>query len=161
MSIPPDKILLSLDSIVPCRELQVRQLASLLSASNPSTLVVHGVGATAKSSIVGTLLDAIETPSAIVRSQECITTRHMLERAVSLVNDQLNRGNAANGINVGRCDSISAFVVELQRILGEEKFILIFDGIDRQREAAPTLFPALVRLGKLVRHQYRIGESNF
>ena len=51
----------------------------------------------------------------------------------------------------GRCDSISAFVVQLQRLLeGKGNFILVFDGIDHQREAAPTLLPALARLGEIV-----------
>ena len=51
----------------------------------------------------------------------------------------------------GRCDSISAFVVQLQRLLEEKgTFILVFDGIDHQIEAAPTLLPALARLGEIV-----------
>lgn len=53
----------------------------------------------------------------------------------------------------GRCESISAFVVQLQRLLQghhKKKFILVFDNIDRQREAAPTLLPALARLHETV-----------
>lgn len=51
----------------------------------------------------------------------------------------------------GRCESISTFAVQLQHLLdGQEKFILAFDGIDRQREAAPTLLPAIARLGETV-----------
>lgn len=51
----------------------------------------------------------------------------------------------------GRCESISAFTVELQHLLERKgKFILVFDGIDRQREAAPTLLPAIARLGEIV-----------
>ena len=49
---------------------------------------------------------------------------------------------------------MSAFVVELERLLegrGGKKFVLVFKGIDRQREAAPTLLPAIVRLGERVR----------
>ena len=56
----------------------------------------------------------------------------------------------ANGLD-GRCENISAFTVELQHLLqGKGKFILVFDGIDRQREAAPTLLPAIARLGEIV-----------
>ena len=51
----------------------------------------------------------------------------------------------------GKCDSISAFLVELQLLLARKRqFILVFDGIDRQREAAPTLLPAIARLGETV-----------
>ncbi|KAL8876158.1 MAG: hypothetical protein Q9198_005595, partial [Flavoplaca austrocitrina] len=44
----------------------------------------------------------------------------------------------------------------MQRLLEDQKkFILVFDNIDRQREAAPTLLPALARLGELVSiHQF-------
>ena len=120
---------------------------------SPSTILLHGVEATGKSLIVDALLKAIETPSAILRSQECITTRHLLERTIAVVKEvlaahgQLEEANWSDG----RSESISAFVVELQRLLkGNEKFILVFDGIDRQREAAPTLLPAIVRLGETV-----------
>ena len=42
-------------------------------------------------------------------------------------------------------------MVELQRLLeGRGKHILVFDGIDRQREVAPTLLPAIARLGETV-----------
>ncbi|CAF9923005.1 MAG: hypothetical protein ALECFALPRED_002285 [Alectoria fallacina] len=99
------------------------------------------------------VLNAIDAPSAIVRSQECITTRHLLERTVTVVKEALvahGLPEEANGLD-GRCESISAFVVELQRILkGREKFILVFDGIDRQREAAPTLLPAIARIGEIL-----------
>ena len=61
--------------------------------------------------------------------------------------------NVESGKDVdGRCENISALVVQLQRMLeGRDKFILVFDGIDRQREAAPTLLPAISRLGEIVR----------
>ena len=98
-------------------------------------------------------MDALDIPSAVVRSQECITTRHLLERTVAVIKDalaahgQLEETNALNG----RCENISAFLVELQYLLvGKGKFILVFDGVDRQREAAPTLLAAIARLGETV-----------
>jgi len=52
----------------------------------------------------------------------------------------------------GRCESISVLAVQLQQLLHrQKKFILVFDGIDRQREAPPTLLPAIVRLGEIVK----------
>jgi origin recognition complex subunit 5 len=33
---------------------------------------------------------------------------------------------------------------------GTKKFVLVFDGIDRQRDAPPTLLPALARMGEIV-----------
>ncbi|KAL8884136.1 MAG: hypothetical protein Q9192_006920 [Flavoplaca navasiana] len=94
------------------------------------------------------LLSAIDTPSAVIRSKECITTRHLFERTLTMVQEAL--GDTSPSVD-GRCESISAFVVQLQRLLEDQKkFILVFDNIDRQREAAPTLLPALARLGELI-----------
>ncbi|KAL8868258.1 MAG: hypothetical protein Q9174_005105 [Haloplaca sp. 1 TL-2023] len=162
----PEELLSSLNESIRCRELQIQQTACLLAVSrriptaskthdsvqsdfpSPPTLIIHGPEATGKSLVIRHLLEAIETPSAIVRSRECITTRHLLERTLSGVSKAL--GDAARPID-GRCESISTFVVQMQRLLeGKGKFILVFDNIDRQRETAPTLLPALARLGEIV-----------
>ena len=103
---------------------------------------------------IGAVLDTIDIPSAILESQECITTRHLLERTIAAVKETLGANGQLEEADKfdGRCESISAFTVELQRLLGESgTFILVFDGIDRQREAAPTLLPAITRLGEIVR----------
>ncbi|KAL8826024.1 MAG: hypothetical protein Q9170_007567 [Blastenia crenularia] len=128
----------------------MQQLACLLASDFPSppNLVLHGTEATGKSLSVNALLNAINHPSAIIRSRECITTRHLLERTLSEVQEAL--GDYARPVD-GRCENIAAFVVQLQRLLeGQKKFILVFDNIDRQRDAAPTLLPALARLAEIV-----------
>ena len=171
-SVFPEELSLSLLDQIPCRALQIRQLLSLLSVRlsirllkcptdpsqpsfpSPSTILLHGLEATGKSLIIKAILDTIDTPSAIIPSQECITTRHLLERTIAVVKEALTAHGQleeATGLD-GRCESISAFLVGLQTLLaGKGKFILIFDGIDRQREAAPTLLPAIARLGEIVR----------
>ncbi|KAI4241838.1 MAG: hypothetical protein L6R42_011181 [Xanthoria sp. 1 TBL-2021] len=146
----PDELLSSLNESIKCRELQHQQTACLLTSDlfSPPNLVLHGTEATGKSLTINALLSAIETPSAIIRSKECITTRHLLERTITGVQEAL--GDIAPSVD-GRCESISTFAVQLQRLLKDQKkFILVFDNIDRQREAAPTLLPALARLGELV-----------
>lgn len=118
-----------------------------------STILLHGIEATGKSLTINAVLAAIDTSSAVVRSQECITTRHLLERTIAVVRETLaahGQLEEANSLD-GRCESISAFIVKLQHLLeGKEKFIVVFDGIDRQPEAAPTLLPAITRLGEIV-----------
>ncbi|KAL9101110.1 MAG: hypothetical protein Q9163_003604, partial [Psora crenata] len=117
------------------------------------TIAVHGVEATGKSLTIDAVLKAIDTPSATIRVKECITTRHLLERTISSVKEALERKVETRGLpqTEGRCESISAFVAELQRLLeGIGRFVLVFDNIDRQREAAPTLLPALARLGEII-----------
>lgn len=115
--------------------------------------MIHGGEATGKSLTIKAIIKAIQSPSTIVQSQECITTRHLLERTLAGIKDALKRQNGdieANDVE-GRCESISAFVVELQRLLeGRGKHILVFDGVDHQREVAPTLLPAIARLGETV-----------
>ena len=122
--------------------------------AGPSTLIVHGTEATGKSTITKAVLEYLEVPFATIRSQECITTRHLLERTITAVKKACSHDESGNGalyaVN-GRCESLSAFVVLLQKIVcSVEKFILVFDGIDRQRDASPTLLPAIARLGELV-----------
>ncbi|KAL8682382.1 MAG: hypothetical protein Q9186_001572 [Xanthomendoza sp. 1 TL-2023] len=110
--------------------------------------LLHGTEATGKSLTINALLQTLEHPSAIIRSRECITTRHLLERTLTEVQNAL--GNTAPSID-GRCENISTYLVQLQRLLqGRKRFILVFDNIDRQREAAPTLLSALARLGELI-----------
>jgi origin recognition complex subunit 5 len=58
-----------------------------------------------------------------------------------------------------RTESLNTLVVSLGRMIEEweglreagGRFVLVFDGIDKQREAPPTLLPALARFGELVR----------
>lgn len=151
----PDEVSLTLLDHIPCRALQIRHLLALLSPNLPSasTILLHGIEATGKSLTINAVLAAIDTSSAVVRSQECITTRHLLERTIAVVRETLaahGQLEEANSLD-GRCESISAFILKLQHLLeGKEKFIVVFDGIDRQPEAAPTLLPAITRLGEIL-----------
>lgn len=100
----------------------------------------------------------------VIKCQECITARHLFERTISAVEDvlvtQASLSAAAPVVDPGRCETLSAFVVHLQRTVERSsqlqgrsrrgKFILVFDGIDRQREAPSTLLPALTRLRGLM-----------
>ncbi|EME47099.1 hypothetical protein DOTSEDRAFT_122613 [Dothistroma septosporum NZE10] len=151
----PDELLLSLSEQWPCRDPQARQLAALLSPTlpSPSSLVVYGARATGKSSIAKAYLEASKLQHAIIRCQECITGRHLLEKTVGVVHDvlQADHKDGDGRANSGRCENLSALTVHLQRMLKERnKFVLVFDGVDKQREAPPTLLPALARLGEVV-----------
>lgn len=92
---------------------------------------------------------------AIVKSAECITGRHLLEQTVWAVAKAVEWTGTT-----GRCESLAQFVVEIGKLLNsrvantasdvKQRFVLVFDGIDKQREPPPTLLPALARLGELV-----------
>ncbi|GME56536.1 Major facilitator superfamily [Neofusicoccum parvum] len=153
----PEELLLStLSDQFPCRELQIRQLAALYNPPlpSPSTLVVHGLDATGKSSIVRGVLETRKIPHAIVQSRECITGRHLLERTLAACLDAVEEADSDTPLDrspFARCENISALFVHLQRLLQDVKpFVLVFDGVDKQREAPATLLPAIARLGEFV-----------
>ncbi|KAK8087184.1 hypothetical protein PG994_002158 [Apiospora phragmitis] len=158
----PDELLATLLSTYPCREPQIRSLATLVSplAAPCRNLIIHGTEATGKSAITASLLAALgsgdddETNKlsyAIVKSPECVTARHLFERTTAAVANALQWPNPA-----GRCETLAALTVELSKMLkyverGDSwRFVLVFDAIDRQKEAPPTLLPALARLSEII-----------
>jgi hypothetical protein len=167
----PDEILSQLNEEFPCREAQTQQLSTLYSVCypiakiesiltinqqhlpSPPLLVAHGLTATGKSSIIQAYLKRSGLPFAIVQSRECITGRHLLERIVAACLDALDtydRGRIDRR-PFARTENLSALAVNLQRLFeGRGKFVLVLDGVDRQREAPPTLLAALARFGELV-----------
>jgi origin recognition complex subunit 5 len=156
----PDELVLTISETWPCRDLQLRQLAALLPARSrtnsflaPSTIVVYGPHATGKTGLTGIYLEQSKLRHAIIDSRECVTGRHLLERIVAAVNVTMRQGgdDVVPSNILGRCENISALVAHLQRLpLSSEKLVLVLDGIDKQREAPPTLLPALARLGEFV-----------
>lgn len=172
--IPAEEIYKSLFRRWLGRSSQIRQLSALLSVrlhggkctepklikyqgshDSPPTVVVHGPEATGKSGLVAAYLESAGLQHAVVRCEECITGRHLLERAITASADALQdfgtgtRSKYASAST--RCENISAFTNLLENLLNQSsKFVLVLDGIDKQREAQPTLMPALARLGRLV-----------
>lgn len=156
----PDDLLAGLLSSYPGRELQARALATLVypRAAPCRNLVIHGTEATGKSAVTAALLGtlqqdpAADLSHAIVKSPECVTARHLFERTAGAVADALRWTGP-----VARCETLAALAVELGKMLNHAEhgegghFVLVFDAIDRQREAPPTLLPALARLSERVR----------
>lgn len=117
--------------------------------------MIHGLESTGKTLVTKSVLAALKLPRAVINCRECVTARHLLERTVMACKQGLGEDMGVNGHEAidGRCESLSALLVQLQQLFeGIEKFVLVFDGIDRQREAPPTLLPAIARLGELVRY---------
>ncbi len=96
----------------------------------------------------------------VVKSAECITGRHLLETIVGAIAHAVGWKR-----NVHRCENLAQLAVEVGRLLDDsshklelvgqidhakDKFVLVLDGIDRQRDAPPTLLPALARMGEVV-----------
>ncbi|KAL5445457.1 hypothetical protein PMIN07_004679 [Paraphaeosphaeria minitans] len=151
----PDEILEQLNSKYPCRESQIQQLAALYNAHipSPSLLVAHGLTATGKSSIIRSYLELSSLPYAIANSRECITGRHLLERTVASCLDALDDyyDETIDRRPYARTENLSSLIVALGRMLeGRGKFVLVLDGVDKQREAPYTLLPALARFGESI-----------
>lgn len=162
----PDDLIATVIESFPCRDSQIRALATLLHprAAPCRNLIIHGTESTGKSAVTARLLEELSSAKdgddepilsyAIVKSLECVTARHLYERTVGSVADVLRW---EDGGAVGRCETLASLTVELSKMLAydqhnekESRFVLVFDGIDRQRDAPPTLLPALARLSEIV-----------
>lgn len=132
--------------------------------------LVYGTEATGKSAVVAALLHAmadahdghLDDPDrdhdeaqfrfAIVDSVESVTGRHLFETTVRKVAHALGLGSLTSP-----CENLAQLTFELSRMLKyppqpeRRRFVLVLDHVDRQREAPPTLLPALARLSETVR----------
>ncbi|KAK8258185.1 origin recognition complex subunit 5 C-terminus-domain-containing protein, partial [Phyllosticta capitalensis] len=154
--LPQETLFTTLSERYPCRALQIRQLLHLYNPAlpSPSTVVIHGLAATGKSVVTKDVLQSQGINHAVIQSRECITGRHLLERTLAACLDAVDDSEPDTELDrspYARCENISALLVHLQRLLeGRERFVLVFDGVDRQRESPPTLLPALARLGEVI-----------
>lgn len=123
---------------------------------SPPALVVHGVSATCKSTVIRGVLSTLGVPHAVVRSTECITGRHLLTKILWNTLEALGQEHEWEKYGKGRCEHVSSLAVLLEECLAARaaekrgKFVLVLDEIDRQREAPHTLLSALARVGEIV-----------
>lgn len=86
-----------------------------------------------------------------VNSLECVTGRHLFETTLRKVAQAVGQNTSST-----RCENLAQLTFELSKLLkyapqfNVRSFVLVFDAIDRQREAPPTLLPALARLSEIV-----------
>jgi origin recognition complex subunit 5 len=89
--------------------------------------------------------------AAVVNSVQCITGRHLFESIVGQVAEALQWEEIPR-----RCETLAQLTVEMVKMIQYPKrdarwrFVLVLDAIDRQRDAPPTLLPALARLSEIV-----------
>lgn len=95
--------------------------------------------------------NATQLHYAIINSLECVTGRHLFETTLRKVAQAVGLDSPSP-----RCENLAQLTFELSKLLkyapppGMRGFVLVFDAIDRQREAPPTLLPALARLSEIV-----------
>ncbi|KAF4980070.1 hypothetical protein FZEAL_3851 [Fusarium zealandicum] len=162
--LPDEAILTPLFQSFPSREYQIRSLATLLhpEAAPCRNLVIHGATATGKSAIIAQLLSQLDVninndpssgglASAVVNSVQCITGRHLFERIIGEVAEALQWEDVPR-----RCETLAQLTVEMEKMIRYPardprwRFVLVLDAVDRQRDAPPTLLPALARLSEII-----------
>lgn len=93
---------------------------------------------------------------AFVKASQCITGRHLFERIVAAVAARVHQGHEHEHVG-RRCETLAQLAVALTALLAgpardaRSRFVLVLDAIDRQRDAPPTLLPALARMSEIVR----------
>ncbi|KAG9242183.1 origin recognition complex subunit 5 C-terminus-domain-containing protein [Calycina marina] len=161
LSLPNELLLSTINSAFPCRQQIIRSLAILLSLKTSKNIVLYGSNATGKSAIAKAVLGLLSKSlpnqgttlrHAIIRTAECITPRHLVEKTVRAVADVVGY-KASN-----RCESTSQMVNELEKMAfwmqsqhsyPSSRLVLAFDGIDRQSMHTAAL-PALAKLAELI-----------
>ncbi|KAL6871601.1 origin recognition complex subunit 5 C-terminus domain-containing protein [Trichoderma longibrachiatum] len=167
--LPDEAALAPLLRRFPGRDCQIRALAALLhtDAAPCRNLVIHGAEATGKSSVTRQLLaqlsESNETANgraaglvhATVDVARCISGRHLFESIIAAATDALRArdGSAGGDVPYQRCETLAQLAASLNSVFDEPQlknelthFVLVLDGMDRQRDAPPTLMPALARL---------------
>lgn len=149
--------------VIPCREIQIRQLATLFcqSFASPPTTVVFGVESTGKSLTVSSVLESCNTRHALVHSVEWMNSLELLEAIISGVaniskEDEMKRHLDSFKIQ-GRIgwENLPLFYNQIKLLLkGKGHTILVVDGIEKQRDNWQTLLPAMSRLGEIVSRTY-------
>ena len=115
--------------------------------------MVCGPRSTGKSSITKAYVQAIGLLHAIIDCRECVTERHLLERTLRAATEATRPNVTEDDVRAStdRCENVSALTVHLLRLLeAQRRLVLVLDGIDEQREASPSLLPALARLGEVI-----------
>lgn len=89
---------------------------------------------------------------ARIDASQCITARHLFESIIGSVATALGADQTAPR----RCETLAQLAVHFGDLLQSPsqssrwRFVLILDSIDKQRDAPPTLLPALAQLSELV-----------
>ncbi|KAL7782662.1 origin recognition complex subunit 5 C-terminus domain-containing protein [Trichoderma ceciliae] len=167
--LPDETILVPLLRQFPGRNRQIRSLASLLhtEAAPSRNLVIHGSEATGKSSVTGQLLKRLSHSDVVADSRattlvhatvnvpRCISGRHFFESIIVAVTSALRTWDVSSDDETSplRCETLAQLAASLsfifEKLLLRDRlthFVLVLDGMDKQKDPSPTLMPALARL---------------
>jgi origin recognition complex subunit 5 len=107
--------------------------------------------------VIVNVLEKRGIPYALLRSRECLTQRHLLSKIFASCVSAFEIESQIEQYD--RIDSINALMGNLRKPferVGQRRFVIVIEGIDRLKQAGPTLLPALARLGDQV---YSSGDN--
>lgn len=88
----------------------------------------------------------------VVRGKDCLSQRHLLSKIFATCVHVLGQQSQIEQYN--KVDSLNALLGNLRTLFERaghgERLVLILEDIDKQKQAGPTLLPALARLGDQV-----------
>ncbi|KAK6528661.1 hypothetical protein TWF694_003912 [Orbilia ellipsospora] len=139
----------------PCRDQQINSLTAILTrdTSKPPALILYGTEATGKTVVAKAVLDEIGIAYAYVSCKECITVRHIFEKAYTSCVALVGAPNGTQGSEQKspRPDSVNNLAVMLQKLLLHSRpIILVLDGVDKQREITSTILSGVARMGDMI-----------
>ncbi|PUU74591.1 origin recognition complex subunit 5 C-terminus-domain-containing protein [Tuber borchii] len=145
----PAELLTALNEQFPCRAPQIRRLAALVGTDetpSPPSIVLHGLEATGKTTVLRTFLDGVRASYTWIACHECVTVRQLMERISAGVTENVG------GVDAGRAGDVCALGVKLSGALSgvERKHFLVLDRVDRTKEGSSVLLAALGRLGEMI-----------
>ncbi|KEF54678.1 uncharacterized protein A1O9_09120 [Exophiala aquamarina CBS 119918] len=147
----PLELLQAISHQHPCRDSQIRQLATYYNVlfPSPSTLVVCGLEQASELAVVTSVLEARKLKSVVVRSKDCLSQRHLLSKIFATCVHGL--GQQSQIEHYDKVDSLNALLGNLRKLFEraghDQRLVLILEDINKQKQAGPTLLPALARLG--------------
>ncbi|KAK5211443.1 hypothetical protein LTR20_007754 [Exophiala xenobiotica] len=115
---------------------------------SPPILVAYGLESTSKTEVIVNVLQKKGIPYTLLRSRECLTQRHLLSKIFASCVSAFEQESQIEQYD--RIDSINALLGNLRKLferVGQRRFVVVIEGIDRLKQAGPTLLPALARLG--------------
>ncbi|ODV69914.1 hypothetical protein HYPBUDRAFT_146299 [Hyphopichia burtonii NRRL Y-1933] len=152
---------------VKARDVELDLLNSFITkdpASLIPSLVVSGYKAVGKTYTIQSYLEAMGINNTIVRCDECITQKLLLQRCLKKIKkdsgvdltkyqQQFNyKGQEVSNIDL-LCENFASFVVALEQFVEEsnykENHVLVLDRFDQCIDSTSNLFPAFLRL-----HEY-------
>ena len=114
-------------------------------------MVAYGLENTSKVEVISAVLKEREIQHAIVKSKECLSQRHLLSKIFAACASALEEQTRIDQYD--KVDSINVLLGNLRKIFdrhNDAKFVVVIEGIDKLKQAGPTLLPALARLGNQV-----------